>query len=131
VPFYFPFLFFLLFHAFPFRFPWFLYCRLYIFMYIHSSTVSKESVVARTQFPLRFRPRSHSGPLDFVPIQPAHLGATPPNFPLLLRTRLAPFAPRHAPATAIVCLFWARPAVCKRIIGILSAPFWPWHWHTN
>ena len=116
MPFYFPFLFFLLFHAFPFRFPWFLHCRLHIFMYIHSSTVSKSQNTVPTSFPAslalrtpRFRSHSTCAPRRNLPI-----------LSRLLRTRLTPFAPRHTPATAVVCLFWARPAVCQRINVICS-----------
>ena len=105
-------MFFLLFYISPFAFLGF-----YTVGYIYSCTVDPSR--ARIQFPLRFpaslalripRFRSHStcAPRRNLPIPP-----------LLLRTRLAPFAPRHAPATAVVCLFWARPAVCQRINGRL------------
>jgi len=93
---------------FPIRISWFLYCRLYIFMY--TSLFNN-----RIQLPLHFWPYSHSGPLTFIPIRLAHLGTTSQTPPFLLRTDSHPL---HipAPAIAIVCLFWAWPAVGQRII---------------
>jgi len=94
----------------------FVFLGFYTVGYIYSctvdpSTVSKKKNTVPTSFPAslalrtpRFRSHSTCAPRCNLPI-----------LSLLLRTRLAPFAPRHAPATAVVCLFWARPAVCQRI----------------
>jgi len=102
--FYFLYMFFLLFHTFPFRFPWFLYCRLYIFMY---TTLFYNKISS----PLRLVPRSHSGPLAFVHIRPTHFGATS-SAPLSCLEPVSQPSRTLTPATAVVLFCFGHGQRC-------------------